>query len=555
MQLNQSNIVKTMFLSCSVLCLLALIAGCNQEFLRLPSNESKSPKMIGSAASPFGLEPLEVMGYGVIVGLPGTGGNVPQGAARSAALAMLNQQKMEKPSDFLASKDAAVVLVRARIAPGARPQDTFDADIRCLDEDRQTTSLRGGFLLMCSLKDVADVSELSEKGRNSGGDYRAGFEWAIANGPVMISSGKDVDLRKGKVVAGARVKKERPLALLVRNEYNDRAEHAMRISTAIDERFRVQASGSFAKIADAKNGKSITLRVPDQYRHNISRFLDVVCRIPHEAGGSERLYWQRVCAEDLLNPDKCFEAAIRMEALGGDARDQLAKGCQDKNIKIRFASAEALAYLGVASPAAETLAEIVRVSPEMRPYALTALASVDDTTCASQLRELMAADSMETRYGAFVALRTSRPTDLGLKAYAFKEAGYCLYEVAPQAQPMVHLSTTGKPEIVLFGKGHVLQTPFSLTVGPELVVTARDGDPDCTISMTEADGKVVKQRCSCQLKDVLARCTEMGATYADVVDLLRQASNGHNLNNKLIVDGMPRIVPWSELARAEIPVQ
>ena len=108
---------------------------------------------------------------------------------------------------------------------------------------------------------------------------------------------------------------------------------------------------------------------------------------------------------------------------------------------------------------------------------------------------------------------------------------------------------------MLFGKGHVLQTPFSLTVGPELVVAAREGETECTISMTESGGKVTRRRCSCKLSEVLARCTEMGASYADVVDLLRQASSGHNLNSKLVVDGMPRVIPWADLARAEYPVQ
>lgn len=556
MRLMQHRVKQAVFLTylSAVMCCMAL-TGCNREILHLPGNEEKLPRMIGSVAGPFGLEPMEVMGYGVVVGLPRTGGNVPQGPARSAALAMLNQQKMEKPSDFLASKEAAVVLVRAKIAPGARPGDTFDVEVRCLDEDRQTTSLKGGFLLLSSLKDVADVSQLSEKARENGSSYRTGFEWAIANGPLMISVGKDADERKARVVAGARLKKERPLALLVRNEYNEKAEHSMRMGAAIDERFRVQTSGSFAKIADAKNGKAITLRVPDQYRNNIPRFLDVVSRIPHEAGGPERLYWQRRCGEDLLNPDKCFEAALRLEALGGEARDQLLQGCKHANMKVRFAAAESLAYLGVATQAVDILADVVRISPEMRPYAITAMAVIDDSSCAVKLRELMSSDSIETRVAAFVALRTTRPTDIGLKTFHSKESGFSIYEVAPQSQPMIHLSTAGKPEVVLFGKGHQLQTPFSLTVGPELVVAARDGENECTISMTEVGGKVVKRRCSCQLGEVMARCTEMGATYADVIDLLRQASNGHNLSAKLVVDGMPRVIPWVELARLEIPVQ
>jgi len=546
---------RTFLAACIAMMPVSLIlVGCNKEILHLTSTEEKTPRLIGSTASPYGLEPLEVLGYGVVVGLQGTGGNVPQGAARSAALAMLTQQKMDKPSDFLASKDAAVVMVTCKVAAGARPGDLFDAEIRCLDEDRQTTSLRGGFLLLSSLKDVADISQLSEKGRDGGPNYQTGLEWAFANGPVMVTPGKEGEIRQGRVVAGARLKKERPLALLIHSEYTKKAQQAMLLSNAIDDRFRVQASGSFSKIADAKNAENVTLRVPDQYKLNVPRFLEVVGRIPHESGSTERLLWQRKCAEDLLNPGKCFEAALRLEALGGEVRDQLAKGCKQDNIKVRFASAEALAYLGVAGVAADTLAEIAQTSPELRPYALTALAVVDDGACAAKLRELMCGSSMETRYGAFVALRTSHPNDTSMKVFRAKEAGCCIYEVAPQSKPLVHLATSGKPEIVIFGKGHAMLAPFSLTVGPELVISAREGENECTISVTQTGGKVIKRRCSCELAEVLAHCTEMGASYADLVDMLRSASNGHNLSATLVIDGMPRLIPWNELAHANILV-
>jgi len=401
---------------------------------------------------------------------------------------------------------------------------------------------------------VADISQLSEKGRDGGPNYRTGVEWVVANGPLMVATSKDNEVRQGRIVAGGKLKKERPLALVIHSEYTKKAQMAMLIGSAIDERFRVQASGSFAKIADAKNTETITLRVPDQYKLNVPRFLEVVNRIPHEAASTERMMWQRKCADDLTNPDKCFEAALRMEALGGEVRDQLAKLCKHEHIKVRFASAESLAYLGVAGAAADTLAEVAQTSPELRPYALTALAVMDDPACAARLRELMCCDSMETRYGAFVALRTSHPSDTSMKVFRAKEAGCCIYEVAPQSKPLVHLSTTGKPEVVLFGKGHTMLAPFSLTAGPELVVTARDGETECMISLTDVGGKVTKRRSSCDLGEILVRCTDMGASYADLVDLLKQASNGHNLNAKMVIDGMPRLIPWPELARANILV-
>jgi flagellar basal body P-ring protein FlgI len=528
--------------------------GCNKEILSLPVSTEKAPKMINAVAAPFGLEPMNIMGYGVVVGLAGTGGNVPQGPARSAALAMLHQQKTEKPTEFLASRDAAVVLVTSKITAGARMGDSFDVEIRCLDEDKQTSSLRGGFLLLSSLKDVADVSQLSERTAEGGAQYRSGYEWAIANGPIMIEVGQDATARKGRVVGGARLKKERQLAMVMRGDFNKKAEQSLRVGSAIDERFRVQTSGNFAKIATPKDDQHILLRVPDQYKNNVPRFLEVLARIPYEAGNAERLAWQRKCGEDLLDPDRCFEAAIRLEAMGTEMRDELQKGCQAANIKVRFAAAESMAYLGGGGGTVDTLTEVVRQSPLLRPYALTALSVVSDPTAATRLRELLNSESIETKYGAFVALRTGYPTDVGLKSITARQAGCTIYDVAPGSAPFVHISTTGQPEIVIFGKGHELMTPFSITVGPEIVVAAREGDTECTISAVDANGKMAKRRCSLGMNEVLARCAESGASYADLVDLLRQASNNHCLSSKLVVDAMPRLIPWSQLARAEIPV-
>jgi flagellar basal body P-ring protein FlgI len=530
------------------------LSGCNKEIIAFPnSNAEKMPKLIGTSAAPYGLEDMEVLGYGVVVGLPGTGGNIPQGPARSAALALLKQKNFERPTEFLASKEAAVVLVMGKVAAGSRPGDTFDVELKCLDEDRITSSLRGGYLLFCSLKDVADVSQLSERTADSGSQYRSGFEWAIAEGPVMLKPGASADLRKGRVVAGARLKKERQVALVMRTSNAARkAEHAMRIGSAIDERFRVQTSGNFAKIADAKDADHILLRIPDQYRTNVPRFLEVLGRVPYEAGNMEKVAWMRKCGEDLLDPDKCFEAAVRLEALGSDVAGELVKACKSEFMKVRFAAAESLAYLGNSEVSSEVLASIAQHSPELRSYAITALTVNKDSACSTKLRELMNSDSIETRYAAFVAMRTAHPTDTSLRAMQVKDASYTLYDVPVNSQPMVHVSTMGKPEVVLFGKGHELLAPCSLIAGPDMVVTLREGEDQCTITVTDAEGKQVKRKCASSLNQVLALAAQMGASYADQVELLRQAAENHCLSSRLGIDSMPKLVPWSQLARTEL---
>jgi hypothetical protein len=430
----------------------------------------------------------------------------------------------------------------------------FDVEVRCLEEDRQTTSLRGGFLLACSLTDSADVSQLSERTKDKGPNFRSGHEWAVANGPVVVGLGDGSELRLGRVLSGGQAKRERHLALLIKGDYAKKADTAAHVGRAVDDRFRVQDTGSFIRIADAKRKDYVALRVPDVYKHNLQRFMDVVMRIPFEAGNVERLTWQRQCAEEMNNPDRCFEAALRLEALGGETGEILHKAMTHSHPKVRFAAAETLAYLG-RPECSDTLAKLALEIPEMRPYALAALACVDDAACISRLRELLASDSTQTRCGAFAALRTAHPHDFALKANPCREAGFVLYQVAPKSKPLVQVATTGKPEIVLFGEGQALLAPFILQAGPDLILTAREGQSECTITRTEVGGKTIKQRCSLQLGDIVACATRLGATYPDVVDLLRQAAAGKNISGAFVVDGLPRVASWADLARSEIPVQ
>ena len=76
---------------------------------------------------------------------------------------------------------------------------------------------------------------------------------------------------------------------------------------------------------------------------------------------------------------------------------------------VRFAAAEALAYLGNTA-AAEPLARVAAEHPALQAYALTALAALDDALGMSKLEELLAAKEPELRYGAFRALREVDPT-------------------------------------------------------------------------------------------------------------------------------------------------
>ena len=69
-----------------------------------------------------------------------------------------------------------------------------------------------------------------------------------------------------------------------------------------------------------------------------------------------------IAADKVFKRDDLAEAAIKLEALGPDSRQPLRVGLQSDSPWVRFAAAEALAYLGHAD-GAKDLAELAEKHP------------------------------------------------------------------------------------------------------------------------------------------------------------------------------------------------
>src|SRR5262249_27303930 len=150
-----------------------------------------------------------------------------------------------------------------------------------------------------------------------------------------------------------------------------------------------------------------------------------------------------------------------LEALGNDTIGVLKTGLKSEHVLVRFASAEALAYLGDPAGAEELATQAVE-QPMLRCFCLTALASLDESICFVRLHELLANSSAEVRYGAFRALRALRSQDRAdheIQGEQLNES-FWLHTVAPDTVPLVHLSTSRRAEIVIFGEEPALRPPF-----------------------------------------------------------------------------------------------
>ena len=436
----------------------------------------------------------------------------------------------------------------------------------------KTTSLKGGVLFPCELSTheyVGNVREsMSQAGMPSGNvpvadsQVLTGNKMAVAQGPLIAGAvrerntpidetgagGEPVQLRAGKLWGGARVLADRPYYILL-----DDAAPQPRLAMVVAERLNTvfHALGDLTgNVADAKvQGRPLVVTtVPAAYRMNHGRFLLVARQVPLVPIGLDHPY-RRKLEHDLVLPEAALTAAIKLEALGPDSRQALRVGLQSDSPWVRFASAEALAYLGHPD-GAKDLGELAAAHPAIRSHCLTALASLDDAVSTDQLATLMTDPDPELRYGAFVALRMADPTHEAVRGVRVN-GSFWLHRAAPDAPALVHVAATRKSEIVLFGTGHPLRTPFSFPLGTDFTVTAGADDAEITVTrIVTRDGEptAVAQSCPADLGAVMVTLAKLGGTYSEAVELVLRSQKAQVLAAELAIDTIPRGVPIQQLA-------
>lgn len=202
-----------------------------------------------------GVRSNQLVGYGLVVGLSGTGDQRgAQFTVRSIANMLENMGVKVDPAQ-IQPKNVAAVIVSAQMPVSAKPGDRLDVTVSSIGD---ASSLLGGVLLLTPLKGID------------------GKVYALAQGPVLLggysvggqatSSVKNVPT-VAKIPSGAIVERPTPF------EFN--SQDKITISLDIRDFSTVQQlaedinkklGGHFAI---AKDISTIELTVPDEYKHNL----------------------------------------------------------------------------------------------------------------------------------------------------------------------------------------------------------------------------------------------------------------------------------------------
>ncbi len=227
-------------------CLGALLLGCS--LLPNAANASR----IKEVAAIEGVRSNQLTGFGLVVGLDGTGDQTTQMPYTSQGLSnYLQQLGITLPAATAASlqlKNVAAVLVTTQLPAFARPGQTLDVNVSSLGNSK---SLKGGMLIGTALRGVdGEIYALAQ-----GNLIVAGAGASAGGSKVQINH-----LSAGRIPGGAQVERAVATPLQVGDTINlglDASDFqtARRVAQAINRRF---GDG----VARALDGRTVQVRAP-----------------------------------------------------------------------------------------------------------------------------------------------------------------------------------------------------------------------------------------------------------------------------------------------------
>jgi flagellar P-ring protein FlgI len=222
---------------------------------------------IKDVASLTGLEDIQLFGYGLVVGLAGTGDRSQTIFTEQTVKNMLKNMNIELPEKRIRLRNVASVIVTGTLHPFKRKGTRFDVNVSSMGD---ATSLEGGTLIL---------TELLGPDRTS---------YALAQGP-LATGGYDIrdrgltHIKKnhvlvGRIPDGAIVQNEYTFNLINGNELslalsNPDFTSALQMTTAINDEFGTIGGNKLAKPVDAA---TVMLDYRLIVRDSIRNFIDLI---------------------------------------------------------------------------------------------------------------------------------------------------------------------------------------------------------------------------------------------------------------------------------------
>jgi flagellar P-ring protein precursor FlgI len=207
-----------------------------------------------------GIRQNQLLGYGLIVGLNGSGDKGGTSFTIQALVNMLEHIGVHVSPEEVKVKNVAAVIVSAKLPPFARIGNKIDVILSSIGDAK---SLQGGTLLLTPLKGVDGKVYALAQGPVSIGGYSAGGEaggGVTKNHPTV-----------GRISGGASIEKEIPLTIMSKKEFtiilnNPDFNTAARAANAIN----LKMGENLAKPIDSG---TLQFNVPEKYEGGVVRLI------------------------------------------------------------------------------------------------------------------------------------------------------------------------------------------------------------------------------------------------------------------------------------------
>jgi flagellar P-ring protein precursor FlgI len=206
-------------------------------------------------ASFSGVRTNQLVGYGLVVGLSGTGDGSGTEFTIQSMVNMLEKMGVRVDKDDLSVDNVAAVMVTAKMPVSARPGAKLDVVVSSLGD---ASSLYGGVLLMTPLKGIDGKVYALAQGSLVLGGYSAEGQAAQASKNVTTV---------GQIPGGATVERETPFAF---NEQDSLLIHLndqdFSTTNQVVQRLNNVLGGDYARAEDIA---SIRLQIPERFKNNL----------------------------------------------------------------------------------------------------------------------------------------------------------------------------------------------------------------------------------------------------------------------------------------------
>ncbi|MCP4069615.1 MAG: flagellar basal body P-ring protein FlgI [Phycisphaeraceae bacterium] len=428
---------------------------------------------VASEAAIAGENPTIVRGYGLVVGLRGTGSRLMPAQVRSWMLQEMARRGVGNPATgygdisperLLDSEDTAVVVVEGVIPPGAVADSRFDVRVYSAP-GTGTSSLEGGTLYTTDLR-PGDISV----------GQKQATALAKARGQIFINPFAEPNARKkdtvgrltGRIMDGGIVDEDMLLKLRMAVRSHVRA---MAVRDAINSRFP-REPGQNDETAHGKSGEEIKLTVPPSHHDDPQRFVDLVkhSSLRPEAVEATALSVRRAL---LANPGFTKEATLRWQALGPKSIPVIQDLYDYPEEGPRLASLIAGAKLDDASVAPHLVAIANNGTVEAKLACIKLLSEMGpNPTIEMGLRPLLDAEDVDIRLATFEALEER--ADPIVAAYDIDDK--FILNLVPSDRPLIYVAQTGRPRIVIFGDGQEVERPMFLEAWSNRLLMKADAE-------------------------------------------------------------------------------